>query len=69
MQYDLIVIGSGPAGQKAAIAAAKQNRRVAVVERQRGLLGGVCLHSGHHPLQNDPRSDPAPDRLSPARRL
>ena len=49
MQYDLIVIGSGPAGQKAAIAAAKQNRRVAVVERQRELLGGVCLHTGTIP--------------------
>ncbi len=49
MQYDLIVIGSGPAGQKAAIAAAKQNRRVAVIERERGLLGGVCLHTGTIP--------------------
>lgn len=49
MKYDLIVIGSGPAGQKAAIAAAKQGRRVAIVERQRTLLGGVCLHSGTIP--------------------
>jgi len=49
MQYDLIGIGSGPAGQKAAIAAAKQNQRVAVVERQRELLGGVCLHTGTIP--------------------
>jgi NAD(P) transhydrogenase len=49
MQYDLIVIGSGPAGQKAAIAAAKQNRRVAVVERTRQCLGGVCLHTGTIP--------------------
>src|SRR5215470_5174177 len=49
MQYDLIVIGSGPAGQKAAIAAAKQNRRVAVVERSRDFLGGVCLHTGTIP--------------------
>src|SRR5215813_9703555 len=49
MQFDLIVIGSGPAGQKAAIAAAKHNRRVALVERQRELLGGVCLHSGTIP--------------------
>jgi len=31
--YDLVVIGSGPGGQKAAIAAAKLERRVAVVER------------------------------------
>ena len=49
MQYDLIVVGSGPAGQKAAIAAAKQNWRVAVVERQRELLGGVSLHTGTIP--------------------
>jgi NAD(P) transhydrogenase len=49
MHFDLIVIGSGPAGQKAAICAAKQNRRVVVVERERKLLGGVCLHTGTIP--------------------
>jgi NAD(P) transhydrogenase len=49
MQYDLIVIGSGPAGQKAAIAAAKQNWRVAIVERRQELLGGVSLHTGTIP--------------------
>jgi NAD(P) transhydrogenase len=49
MRYDLIVVGSGPAGQKAAIAAAKQNWRVAVVERQLELLGGVSLHTGTIP--------------------
>jgi NAD(P) transhydrogenase len=49
MRYDLVVIGSGPAGQKAAIAAAKQNWRVAIVERQRELLGGVSLHTGTIP--------------------
>jgi NAD(P) transhydrogenase len=49
MKYDLIVVGSGPAGQKAAIAAAKQNWRVLVVERQRELLGGVSLHTGTIP--------------------
>jgi NAD(P) transhydrogenase len=49
MRYDLIVIGSGPSGQKAAIAAAKQNWRVAVVERRRELLGGVSLHTGTIP--------------------
>ena len=38
MRYDLIVVGSGPAGQKAAIAAAKQNWRVAIVERKQELL-------------------------------
>ncbi len=49
MRYDLIVIGSGPAGQKAAIAAAKNNWSVAIVERQRELIGGVSLHTGTIP--------------------
>ncbi|MEJ2860321.1 Si-specific NAD(P)(+) transhydrogenase [Actinomycetospora flava] len=46
--YDLVVIGSGPGGQKAAIAAAKLGRRVAVVER-RGMIGGVCTQTGTIP--------------------
>jgi len=46
--YDLLVIGSGPGGQKAAIAAAKLDRRVAVVERPE-MLGGVCLNTGTIP--------------------
>ena len=46
--YDLIVIGSGPAGQKAALSAAKLGRRVAVVEREQ-LVGGVCIHTGTIP--------------------
>jgi len=49
MRYDLVVIGSGPAGQKAAIAAAKQNWNVAIIERRRELLGGVSLHTGTIP--------------------
>ncbi|MDQ2848679.1 MAG: Si-specific NAD(P)(+) transhydrogenase [Actinomycetota bacterium] len=46
--YDLVVIGSGPAGQKAAIAAAKLGRRPAVVER-RDMVGGVCINTGTIP--------------------
>jgi NAD(P) transhydrogenase len=46
--YDLLVIGSGPGGQKAAIAAAKLERRVAVVERP-DMLGGVCVNTGTIP--------------------
>jgi NAD(P) transhydrogenase len=46
--YDLLVIGSGPAGQKAAIQAAKVGRRVAVVEHHR-MVGGVCTNSGTIP--------------------
>lgn len=46
--YDLVVIGSGPGGQKAAIAAAKLGRSVAVIERGR-MLGGVCVNTGTIP--------------------
>ena len=46
--YDLVVIGSGPAGQKGAIAAAKMGKRVAIVDRH-GMIGGVCLHAGTIP--------------------
>ncbi|MGU3294218.1 Si-specific NAD(P)(+) transhydrogenase [Williamsia sp. M5A3_1d] len=46
--YDLVVIGSGPAGQKAAIAAAKLGKRAAVVER-RDMVGGVCINTGTVP--------------------
>jgi len=46
--YDLLVLGSGPGGQKAAIAAAKLDRRVAIVER-RHMIGGVCINTGTIP--------------------
>src|SRR5580704_5166341 len=46
--FDLIVIGSGPAGQRAAIQAAKAGKRVALVER-REVLGGVCINTGTIP--------------------
>jgi NAD(P) transhydrogenase len=49
MRYDLVVIGSGPAGQKGAIAAAKLNKRVAMIERSELGAGGVCLHTGTIP--------------------
>jgi NAD(P) transhydrogenase len=48
LEYDLVVIGSGPGGQKAAIAAAKLGKSVAVVERGR-MLGGVCINTGTIP--------------------
>ena len=47
-EYDLVVIGSGPAGQKAAIAAAKRRKKVAVVDRLT-MVGGVCVHTGTIP--------------------
>jgi NAD(P) transhydrogenase len=46
--FDVLVIGSGPAGEKAAMQAAKVNRRVAVVERPE-RLGGNCLHTATVP--------------------
>jgi NAD(P) transhydrogenase len=46
--YDMIVIGSGPAGQRAAIQAAKLDKHVAIVER-RAVVGGVCLNTGTIP--------------------
>ena len=46
--FDLLVLGSGPGGQKAAIAAAKLGRRVAIVEKQY-MLGGVCINTGTIP--------------------
>jgi NAD(P) transhydrogenase len=46
--FDMIVIGSGPGGQKAAIAAAKLGRTVAVIDRP-DRLGGVSLHTGTIP--------------------
>jgi NAD(P) transhydrogenase len=45
---DLLVIGSGPGGQKAAIAAAKLERAVVMVERP-DMIGGVCLNTGTIP--------------------
>jgi NAD(P) transhydrogenase len=48
LSYHLVCIGSGPAGQRAAVQAAKLGKRVAVVER-RGALGGVCVATGTIP--------------------
>jgi NAD(P) transhydrogenase len=46
--FDLICIGSGPAGQRAAVQAAKLGKRVAVIEKQR-CVGGVCIETGTIP--------------------
>jgi NAD(P) transhydrogenase len=46
--FDLLCIGSGPAGQRAAIQAAKLGKRVGIIERRR-LLGGVCVETGTIP--------------------
>ncbi len=46
--YDLVSVGSGPAGQRAALQGAKAGAKAAVVDR-REELGGVCLHAGTIP--------------------
>lgn len=46
-EYDVLVIGSGPGGQRAAVQAAKLGKRALVVEKD--LLGGSCLHWGTIP--------------------
>jgi NAD(P) transhydrogenase len=47
-EYDMIVIGSGPAGENAAIEASKMRRSTAIIERK-SVLGGVCIHTGTIP--------------------
>jgi dihydrolipoamide dehydrogenase len=49
MDYDIIVIGSGPGGYHAAIRAAQLGKRVACVEKE--SLGGVCLNTGCIPTK------------------
>ena len=48
LEYEFLIIGSGPAGQKAAIQAAKKSNSVAVVEREREV-GGACVYRGTIP--------------------
>ena len=49
-EFDFVVIGSGPAGQKAAVAAAKLGKKVAIVDRS-VMLGGVSVHTGTLPAK------------------
>lgn len=49
--FDLLVVGSGPAGQRAAIQAAKLGRRVGVAERKT-VVGGVCINTGAIPSKS-----------------
>lgn len=46
--FDMLVLGSGPAGQRAAIQAAKLGKRAAIIE-QRAVIGGVCVNTGTIP--------------------
>ncbi len=49
--YDLLVIGCGPAGQRAAVQAAKLRKRVAIIDK-REVVGGVCVNSGTIPSKS-----------------
>jgi dihydrolipoamide dehydrogenase len=49
--YDLVVIGSGPAGHTAALEAVKRKFKTAIIEKNAGMLGGVCLNEGCIPLK------------------
>ena len=48
LEFDMFVIGTGPAGQRAAIQAAKLDKKVGICER-RSEVGGVCINTGTIP--------------------
>lgn len=50
-EYDIVIIGSGPAGYTAAFEAARHKMKAAVIERDTTRLGGVCLSEGCIPLK------------------
>lgn len=50
-EYEMVVIGSGPGGQKAAIQASKLRRKTAIIDAN-SLVGGVCLHDGTIPSKS-----------------
>jgi NAD(P) transhydrogenase len=49
--YNMLVIGSGPAGQKAAIQAAKVGKKVGIIERKK-VAGGICINTGTIPSKS-----------------
>src|SRR5438445_7266292 len=54
-QYDLIVIGSGPSGQRAAIQDSKAGKHVALIEK-REVIGGACINTGTIPSKTMPEA-------------
>jgi len=63
--FDILVIGAGPAGQKAAVQGAKAGKRVALIERERGI-GGSCVYRGTIPSKTLRESALHLDRLKRA---
>jgi NAD(P) transhydrogenase len=51
VHYDLLVIGTGPAGQKAAVQASKLGKKVGLIERK-DVVGGVCINTGTIPSKS-----------------
>ncbi len=51
LEYDLVVIGSGPGGQKAAIQAGKLGKKTAIIDAN-PRVGGICLHDGTIPSKS-----------------
>ncbi|MCP4148137.1 MAG: Si-specific NAD(P)(+) transhydrogenase [bacterium] len=49
LNYEVAIIGSGPAGQRAAVQCAKKGKKVVIIDRRERKLGGVSLHSGTIP--------------------
>ena len=62
IHYDILVIGSGPAGQKAAIQGAKAGKHVAIIEREPGV-GGGCVYRGTIPSKTLRESALQVDRM------
>ena len=52
--FDVLVVGTGPGGEGAAMEATKQGKRVGVVERM-PLIGGACTHLATIPSKSLPR--------------
>ena len=50
-RYDVVVLGSGPAGQRAAIASVKTGRRTLMIEK-RAIVGGTCTNTGTIPSKS-----------------
>jgi dihydrolipoamide dehydrogenase len=51
-KYDYIVIGSGPAGHVSAITASRLGFKTAIIEKDTGMMGGVCLNEGCIPAKS-----------------